>query len=182
MIREPNKYYFAASEVIDWQHPEVFALAQQLANGLISSEQLARICQRWIMGNIVDCQVKPDSGVSCSASEVLILGQGSSFSRSHLLAALLRANGLASSFCYQRKQFASGEFGLYGYCAVWLSGCGWYPLEVELPTQQPICYHSGEQHYRIYSYAPLGEVVRVLQRADSWGAARNMLPDTISMG
>ena len=182
MIQSPNKYYFSTTEVVDWQHPKVFATAQPLASDVATQAQLARACQHWVRDNIVQCSADSVAAVSCNASDVLQSGLGSSFSSSHLLAALLRANGLASSFCYQRKQDTKGVFKLHGYCAVWLTDSGWYPLEVSTVAQQPIRYHLGECHYRLYSYAPLPEIVRALQQSVSWAAAEQALPSRISMG
>lgn len=181
MAQIPSKNYFAATEVVDWQQQGVFALAQQFAIGITNTEQMVDACQRWVEQNIAT-SCFDDSLVSCSASEVLSLGEGCSFSKSHLLAALLRANGLASSFCYQRLSTLSGGLQLIGYCAVWLTDYGWYPLILGDIPQEPLEYAKGEFHYRIYSHAPLPEVIRALQYADCWGSAKLAIPIQLSMG
>ena len=40
--------------------------------------------------------------VTCKASDVLLHGTGYCYAKSHLLAALLRANGISAGLCYQR--------------------------------------------------------------------------------
>lgn len=66
--------------------------------------------------------------LTCAASEVLQEGSGYCYAKSHLLAALLRANGLPAGLCYQRlSQDDEGRrFCLHGFNAVLLPGVGWY--------------------------------------------------------
>ena len=40
--------------------------------------------------------------LTCTASEVLEVGHGICFAKSHLLAALLRAKSIPTGFCYQK--------------------------------------------------------------------------------
>lgn len=180
MAQQPNKNYFASTSTVDWQQGSVFSLAQQLAAEVTTPEQLVQHTRAWVEKNISESAAQ--DSVSCCASEVLNLGKGSSFSKSHLLAALLRANGLASSFCYQRVCDAQQDLQLQGYCAVWLSGYGWYPLLLGQVTQQPISYRDGEFDYRLYSHTPLPEVVRVLNSGNCWEEVRQVMPKKISMG
>jgi len=67
--------------------------------------------------------------VTVKASEVLRHGSGFCFAKSHLLAALLRANHIPAALCYQRFRVAEGKFGLHGLNAVWLEGIGWYRVD-----------------------------------------------------
>ncbi len=177
-----NQAYYASTAVVDWQQADVFGLAQQLAMEVTTAEQLAQRCQQWVKENIelsIPDEMHP---VSCSASDVLQQRQGSSFSRSHLLAALLRANGLAAAFGYQRIKDDKGDLRLEGYSAVWLREVGWYPLSTDLPPQEPLDLSAGEFHYRLNCHTPVPEVVRVLQQAGSWKAAREIMPIAITMG
>ena len=69
----------------------------------------------------VDCG---GTAVACSASEVLHVGQGLCYAKAHLLAALLRANGIAAGFCYQLLGFEDEHDPhrvLHGLNAVWIS-------------------------------------------------------------
>src|SRR4051812_9904141 len=94
--------FLKATSVIDWQHPDVAHQAQTLRAGSSDFVEIARRCFEWVRDEIKhtgDCRLKP---VTCSASEVLRVGSGFCYAKSHLLAALLRANAIAAGFCYQR--------------------------------------------------------------------------------
>ncbi len=71
--------------------------------------------------------------MSCKASEVLYYGEGLCYAKSHLLAALLRAQGIPTGFCYQRLAAgATPEMGynLHGLNAVFLpSEAKWIRLD-----------------------------------------------------
>ena len=52
------------------------------------------------------------------------------FAKSHLLAALLRANGIPAGLCYQRLRREDGDgFTLHGLNAVYLPEIGWYRID-----------------------------------------------------
>ena len=55
----------------------------------------------WVRDEIPHSKDINSDIVSCTASEVLKAGTGICFAKSHLLAALLRANRIPSGFCYQ---------------------------------------------------------------------------------
>jgi transglutaminase-like putative cysteine protease len=63
--------------------------------------------------------------VTCSASEALAAGTGYCFAKSHLLAAVLRANGIPAALCYQRlaldesAEESQRRFSLHGLNAVY---------------------------------------------------------------
>lgn len=123
--------YLRATDIIDWQHPAVFQRAQQLAEDSPSPHEIVRRCFEWVRDEIKhsnDYQLNP---VTCTASEVLAAGTGFCYAKSHLLAALLRANQIPTGLCYQRLSL-DGErapFCLHGLNAVWLPDVGWYRLD-----------------------------------------------------
>lgn len=84
--------YLKVSEVIDWQHPEIMERAKQIASGFETPMAIAQACFEWVRDEIFhsyDYQMNP---VTCRASDVLQHKTGYCFAKSHLLAALLRAN------------------------------------------------------------------------------------------
>ena len=86
--------YLAASQYIDFNHPDVAAKAAALAEGAATPLDVARRCFEFVRDQIrhsVDYKLNP---VTCKASDVLRHGTGYCYAKSHLLAALLRANGL----------------------------------------------------------------------------------------
>src|SRR5688572_479096 len=112
--------FLASTAVIDWQRPDVAALARRLAAD--SASATAQRCFEWVRDEIKhsgDYQLNP---VTCAASEVLHAKTGFCYAKSHLLAALLRANRIPAGLCYQRlSQDESGRsFCLHGLNAVYL--------------------------------------------------------------
>lgn len=77
--------------------------------------------------------------VTCRASDVLKYRTGYCFAKSHLLAALLRANQIPAGFCYQRltmddppaqeQNDRNLRCTLHGLNAVFLPGIGWYRVD-----------------------------------------------------
>jgi transglutaminase-like putative cysteine protease len=64
--------------------------------------------------------------VTCKASDVLIHGTGYCYAKSHLLVALLRANGIPAGLCYQRLTIENDgpSYCLRGLNAVYLEQHG----------------------------------------------------------
>jgi len=123
--------YLEESEFIDWRQAGVLAHARGLAAGADDTVEIARRCFLFVRDEIKhswDYRLNP---VTCRASEVLRHGTGYCYAKSHLLAALLRANGIPAGLCYQR--LSAGESGppycLHGLNAVWLDGHGWYRID-----------------------------------------------------
>ncbi len=93
--------YLVADDVVDWREPEVLARARGLAEGLHGDVEIARRLFEWVRDEIPHTKSIGGEVVTCSASEVLRHRTGICFAKSHLLAAMLRANGIPAGFCYQ---------------------------------------------------------------------------------
>ncbi len=127
---EQMQQYLQASEVVDFTHPDVARLAAALRAD--TPLETARRCFEWVrdqVGHTID--VGRDE-LSCSASEALSLGTGLCISKSHLAVALLRANGIAAGFCYQRLLMGSTApvFCTHSLIALFLAPGGWYRCDV----------------------------------------------------
>ena len=86
------------SEIIDFRSAPVQRKAASLAADCASEMELVEktfVFVRDSIAHSVDCG---GTAVTCSASEVLHVGQGLCYAKAHLLAALLRANGIAAGF------------------------------------------------------------------------------------
>jgi Transglutaminase-like superfamily len=122
--------FLKSTEVIDWQHPEILRLADRLASKDNPCET-ARRCFEWVRDEIRHSYDHKIDRVTCRASEVLEAGTGICYAKSHLLAALLRANSIPTGFCYQRLSLdeSGSRYCLHGLNAVFLSEIGWYRID-----------------------------------------------------
>jgi len=117
-----------STDVIDWRHPAVTARARVLRADLRDPTEIARRAFEWVRDEIRHSGDFGLTPVTVAASEVLAHGSGFCYAKSHLLAALLRANGLPAGLCYQRLSLddEGRRFCLHGFNAVLLPGIGWY--------------------------------------------------------
>lgn len=126
--------YLAVSEWIDFDHPQVRTQAAALAHGSTSAEETTRRCFEFVRDEIRhswDYRHDQHNPVTCRASDVLAHRTGYCYAKSHLLAALLRANGIPAGLCYQRLAVGTEgpPFCLHGLNAVWLPEHGWYRID-----------------------------------------------------
>jgi transglutaminase-like putative cysteine protease len=123
--------YLASTAEIDWQQPGVLQLARQLAQGTTAAPEVARRCFEWVRDEVQHSMDFGREEVTCRASEVLAERTGFCYAKSHLLAALLRANGIPAALCYQRLSIDGNgpPFCLHGLNAVHLPEHGWYRID-----------------------------------------------------
>ena len=114
---ERIKKYLGCSDQIDCEHPLVVQKAAELSKACHSDEiAIAKSCFEFVRDSINHSWDYRRDPVTCKASEVLIHGTGYCYSKSHLLAALLRANMIPAGLCYQRLSIENGgpPFSLHG--------------------------------------------------------------------
>jgi transglutaminase-like putative cysteine protease len=123
--------YLANGEFIDCGHPVIVAKALQLARAGGGDVEVARRCFEFVRDGIQHSMDFRRNPVTCKASDVLLHGTGYCYAKSHLLAALLRANGIPAGLCYQRLVVEEGEsrLSLHGLSAVYLQDYGWYRVD-----------------------------------------------------
>jgi transglutaminase-like putative cysteine protease len=92
---------------------------------------VARRSFEWVRDEIKHSTDFGTRAVTCAASDVLREGSGYCYAKSHLLAALLRANGIPAGLCYQRLSLGDEgrRFSLHGFNAVLLPEFGWYRID-----------------------------------------------------
>ena len=184
--------YLEATEYIDWQQPDVLKKAQSLAAGLLTDEVVANACFEFVRDEIKhswDYQMNP---VTCKASDVLLHGTGYCYAKSHLLAALLRANQIPAGLCYQRLTISNDQppFCLHGLNAVYLKQHGWYRIDPRgnkegvdaqfIPPLEQLAFpilSDGEADLPEIWSEPLTAVVGVLKRYSDFLDVANNLPD-----
>jgi transglutaminase-like putative cysteine protease len=119
--------FLAASAAIDCDHPAVQRLADEVRRPRdVDTIHLAydTVRDRYPHSMDIDTQA-----VSVSASDVLRHGHGICFAKSHLLAAVLRACGIATGLCYQKLGDGERSY-LHALNAVWLHEEGrWIRLD-----------------------------------------------------
>ena len=125
------KEYLRSTEVIDYDNPVVLAKAKDLTEGTDDVLVIAERCFEWVRDQIQHCMDYQKNEITCKASKVLKEGTGICYAKSHLLAALLRANSIPTGFCYQRlsKNDNGPPYCLHGLNAVNLPKIGWYRID-----------------------------------------------------
>lgn len=125
------KEYLEASEYIDWQAHEIIALASKLAENKKTDTDIAKSCFEWVRDEIKHSWDYKMNPVTYKASDVLKEGTGYCYAKSHLLAALLRANNIPAGLCYQRLSINDdgAPYSLHGLNAVYLKDFGWYKID-----------------------------------------------------
>ena len=124
--------YLASSEIIDWRDPSVLCQAQELAQRIGDKTEIAKRCFEWLREEIRHCLDHKLDLQTGKASEVLEAKAGWCTAKSHLLAALLRANGIPAGLCYQRfrrDEENGGGYGSHGLNAIDLEEYGWYRVD-----------------------------------------------------
>lgn len=123
--------YLANSDYIDWHHPAIIAKAAELAADCTDDASVAKRCFEFVRDAIQHSWDYRRNPVTCKASEVLLHGTGYCYAKSHLLAALLRANAIPAGLCYQRLSAgtAGPPYCLHGLNAVYLQQHGWYRID-----------------------------------------------------
>lgn len=124
--------YLASTDIIDFTHPKVAEIARELAQGCSSDTEIAKRCFEFVRDAIRHTGDAGEGITTLRASEVLEQAQGWCYAKSHLLAALLRANGIPTALCYQRlscSEYVDGIYCLHGLNAVYLKEFGWYRVD-----------------------------------------------------
>jgi transglutaminase-like putative cysteine protease len=192
--------YLQASEIIDWQNSEILELAHRLASKHQTTEERSKACFEWVRDRIhhsCDYQMNP---VTYRASDVLKYKTGYCFAKSHLLAALLRANQIPAGLCYQRlridnppksKQISNDvPCTLHGLNAVFLPITGWYRIDPRgnrqgvnarfIPPQEQLAFEvrlPQEADFDNIFAEPLPIVIAALQKSKTWDEVLINLPD-----
>lgn len=185
------KEYLASTEFINWQHPLVQSKAESLATGLVTDTDIAKRCFEFVRDEIKhswDYQLNP---VTVIASDVLEHATGYCYAKSHLLAALLRANNIPTGLCYQRLTITDiPPFCLHGLNAVYLKDFGWYRIDARgnkegvsaafTPPSEQLAFPivtPGEADLPEIWAEPLPIITKALKNGENYQAVADNLPD-----
>lgn len=184
--------YLSPSQYIDFENRELLAVARSLAQAAISEHDLVRRCFEFVRDEVrhsADYKLNP---ITCKASDALRHRTGYCYAKSHLLAALLRANGIPAGLCYQR--LSVGESGapycLHGLNAVFLKEFGWFRIDARgnkpgvnaqfSPPHEALAFpikDSQERDLPEIWPEPLAIVVDALERYRTYDEVLANLPD-----
>lgn len=184
--------FLAESEIIDFSHPAVRALAGLLASGRENKEAVAKACFEYVRDEIRHTGDACDRITTLKASDVLEQKTGWCYAKSHLLAALLRANGIPAGLCYQRLgwgEYEEGSYCLHGLNAVYLEPYGWYRVDARgnkegvnaqfAPPVEKLAFELGPDEYDVDGIFadPIAEVAAALRDNDTYEKMVANFPD-----
>jgi len=186
--------FLAASRIIDHDHPAVREKARELSAGPADPVITAERCFHFVRDEILHSGDYALNPVTLNASDVLKYRTGFCYAKSHLLAALLRANGLPAGLCYQRLAVTGtgSPFALHGLNAVYLPVHGWHRIDARgnrpgidarfRPPDESLAFvprAPGERDLPGIFAEPLTEVAEVLGRCRTYGEVMTNLPDRL---
>jgi transglutaminase-like putative cysteine protease len=194
--RENLEDYLQVSESIDWQHEAIVTQAEILAQSCKTPTEIAKACFEWVRDFIdhsCDYQRNP---LTWRASDVLLYKTGYCYAKSHLLAALLRANSIPTGLCYQRLSIndRGAPYSLHGFNAIYLPEIGWYRVDPRgnktginaqfTPPQEQLAYHlqfPEEVDFPDIFAHPLPVVLNALKTYKTWKELLENLPDIATL-
>ena len=183
--------FLESSKYIDWKSEAIINLASRLSENRSTEEEIINSCFEFVRDEIkhsLDYKLNP---VTCKASDVLREKTGFCFAKSHLLAALLRANNIPTALVYQRVAFGENKNSFYwhGLNAVFLRSNGWFRLDprglkeghssVFSPPNECLPFipiYEGELIQEKYWAEPSFEITSLLESSESYLSVIENLP------
>ena len=166
--------------------------ARSLAAGRDDVAAIAKACFEWVRDEVAHSYDFKRNPVTWRASDVLAHRTGYCYAKSHLLAALLRANQIPAGFCYQRLSVGDSgpPYCLHGFNSIELPGVGWYRVDargnragVDAQFTPPVerlafALQSAEEvEFANVLAEPLACVIDSLRGSATWDEALAHLPD-----
>ena len=184
--------YLQESEFVNFSHPKVKEQTDKLSLGTKIDEEIAKRCFEFVRDEIHHSGDYKDEITTCKASEVLEHKTGWCYAKAILLAALLRANGIPTAFCYQRllcNEYEEGVYCLHGLNAVYLKKYGWYKIDARgnkegvdaqfEPPVEKLAFIPQANEYDIDELYvdPLPEVIEALEKNSCYSEMVANFPD-----
>lgn len=94
--------YLLETAEVDYTHPIITATINKLFNVAQTEMEKVKVAFVFVRDDIAHSWDIQSTRVTCKASDVLTYQEGICYAKSNLLAALLRSQGIATGFCYQR--------------------------------------------------------------------------------
>lgn len=119
--------YLIELDEVNYSHPKIQETAKTIFTKTQTDIEKAKSTFEFVRDEVFHSWDIQDEAVTCKASDVLMLKKGICYAKSHLLAALLRSQGIPTGFCYQRLMlFDTPEKGfcIHALNAVYLQSVG----------------------------------------------------------
>ena len=184
--------FLEETNIIDYSNEEIQKLAKTLSNDSKTDTEIAKNCFEYVRDNIRHTGDYKDDITTCKASDVLKYKTGWCYAKSHLLAALLRANNIPAGFCYQRlscSEYKEDIFCLHGLNAIYLKDYGWYKVDARgnkedvdaqfNPPIEKLAFKIRKNEFDLPKICekPLDIVVQTLEKYKTYKEMINNFPD-----
>jgi len=191
---EPTSEFLQETEFVNYSDKEVNKLALLLANKSDSDEEIAKKCFLYVRDVIHHSGDYKDDVTTYRASDVLKYKTGWCYAKSILLAALLRVNGIATGFCYQRlscSEYLQDVYCLHGLNAIYLKKYGWYRIDARgnkegvnaqfTPPDESLAFKLQKNEFDLTDILaqPLPEVIEALKKNNCYSKMIKNFPDTM---
>jgi transglutaminase-like putative cysteine protease len=111
-------------DIVDMRE-DISETAASVVDGLASDIERARALYEWVRDSIPHSRDVDRDEVTCSATEVYDTGTGICYAKAHLLASMMRSQGIPCGFCYQVFESPTSKvpdsLALHGLNGVYLS-------------------------------------------------------------
>jgi len=184
--------YLKETNIVNYSDSIIIQLAKDLAKDCKNDAEVAKNCFVFVRDEIHHSGDYKNTITTYKASEVLEHKTGWCYAKAILLAALLRANGIPTAFCYQRlscSEYEEGMYCLHGLNAIYLKEYGWYRVDARgnkegvdaqfMPPKEKLAFELQENEYdlpHLYS-EPLDVVIKALQAYNGYDAMVQHFPD-----
>ena len=153
--------FLVSTDTVDWHGSIVEEKSNELTQGLSDEVKKATVLFNWVRDNIPHSKDIASTLVTCAATEVLTKGTGVCFAKSHLLAGMLRAQGIPTGFCYQTLAMPNAGKALHGLNGVYLKSIDkWIRVDPRGNTGNCNAQFSIDEEMLAFSMDPLkGEFI-----------------------
>jgi len=192
LTEDERQKYLKNTDIINWKSPLIVECSREIMSTCQSEINYVGKVFEYVRDEIKhswDYQLNP---VTCNALEVLKYKTGYCYAKSHLLAALLRAQKIPAGFCYQRLSLAGcgPPYSLHGLNAVYLENYGWYRIDARgnkegvnakfTPPEECLAFSITDKSEmdlpEIWS-DPLPQIIEILQTHKTVDEVYGNLPD-----
>lgn len=141
--------YLSATKQVDFMHPAINEKCRELTADLHDEVDKVKAAYYFVRNDIRHSWDCNSDRVTKTATECLLYGEGTCYSKAMLLAAILRHEGFAVGFCYQRVKTDSvpkSGFFLHGLNVVFIHSIGkWIRLDARGGINNPADFSLNEE-------------------------------------